>query len=102
MSKLSRRQVTALLGGGLLAPLATPSIARAASSQPIFIVVPYAGGGTIDNLIRTVAKSMSETLQRPATRRWQPALHGLPGHARWPWCSPSTRTAGTLSRKPRA
>jgi tripartite-type tricarboxylate transporter receptor subunit TctC len=79
MSKFNRRQVTALLGGGLLAPLAAPSIVRAASSQPIFIVVPYAGGGTIDNLVRTVAKSMSETLQRPVLVDNKPGGNGIVG-----------------------
>jgi tripartite-type tricarboxylate transporter receptor subunit TctC len=79
MSKFTRRQVTGLLGGGLLAPLAAPSIVRAASSQPIFIVVPYAGGGTIDNLIRTVAKGMSETLQQPVLVDNKPGGNGIVG-----------------------
>lgn len=79
MSKLNRRQVTALLGGGLLAPLAAPSIVKAASSQPIFIVVPYAGGGTVDNMIRTIAKSMSETLQQPVLVDNKPGGNGIVG-----------------------
>ena len=77
--KFNRRQVTALLGGGLLAPLAAPSIVRARSTQPIFIVVPYASGGTIDNIIRTVAKSMSETLQRPVLVDNKPGGNGIVG-----------------------
>jgi tripartite-type tricarboxylate transporter receptor subunit TctC len=79
MSKFNRRQVTALLGGGLLAPLAAPSIVKAASSQPIFIVVPYAGGGTVDNMIRTIAKSMSETLQQPVLVDNKPGGNGIVG-----------------------
>ncbi len=78
MSKFSRRQVTALLGGGLLAPLATPSIVKA-QSQTTFIVVPYASGGTIDNMIRTIAKSMSETLQRPVLVDNKPGGNGIVG-----------------------
>ncbi|MDQ8730753.1 tripartite tricarboxylate transporter substrate binding protein [Bradyrhizobium sp. LHD-71] len=79
MPNFSRRQVTALLGGGLLAPLAAPSIVRARSTQPIFIVVPYAGGGTIDNLIRTVAKGMSEKLERPVLVDNKPGGNGIVG-----------------------
>ena len=79
MSKFNRRQVTALLGGGLLAPLAAPSIVKAASSQPIFIVVPYAGGGTVDNMIRTVAKGMSEVLQQPVLVDNKPGGNGIVG-----------------------
>ena len=78
MSKFNRRQVTALLGGGLLAPLAAPSIVKA-QSQAIFIVVPYASGGTIDNMIRTIAKSMSETLQRPVLVDNKPGGNGIVG-----------------------
>lgn len=79
MPGFNRRQVTALLGGGLLAPLAAPSIVQARSTQPIFIVVPYASGGTIDNIVRTVAKSMSETLQQPVLVDNKPGGNGIVG-----------------------
>lgn len=79
MPGFNRRQVSALLGGGLLAPLATPSIVKARSSQPIFIVVPYAGGGTIDNLIRTIAKGMSEKLEQPVLVDNKPGGNGIVG-----------------------
>jgi tripartite-type tricarboxylate transporter receptor subunit TctC len=79
MSKFNRRQVTALLGGGLLAPLAAPSIVKARSNQTIFIVVPYASGGTIDNLIRTVAKGMSDVLQQPVLVDNKPGGNGIVG-----------------------
>lgn len=78
MSKINRRQATALLGG-LFAPFAAPAILKAASNQPIFIVVPYAGGGTIDNLIRTVAKGMSEALQQPVLVDNKPGANGIVG-----------------------
>ena len=79
MPTFNRRQVTALLGGGLLSPLAAPSIVKAASSQPIFIVVPYAGGGTVDNMIRSVAKGMSEVLQQPVLVDNKPGGNGIVG-----------------------
>lgn len=79
MQRFNRRQAAALLGGGLLAPLAAPSIVKAASNQPIFIVVPYAGGGTIDNMIRAIAKSMSETLQQPVLVDNKPGGNGIVG-----------------------
>ncbi len=79
MPGFNRRQVTALLGGGLLAPLATPSIVKARSNQPIFIVVPYAGGGTIDNLLRTIAKGMSDKLEQPVLVDNKPGGNGIVG-----------------------
>lgn len=79
MPNLNRRQMTALIGGGVLAPFAAPSIVKARSSQPIFIVVPYAGGGTIDAMIRAVAKSMSETLEQPVLVDNKPGGNGIVG-----------------------
>jgi tripartite-type tricarboxylate transporter receptor subunit TctC len=79
MAQFSRRQAATLLAGGLLSPLAAPSLLRAQSTQPIFIVVPYAGGGTIDNLVRSVAKGMSETLQRPVLVDNKPGGNGIVG-----------------------
>ncbi len=77
MSQIDRRQVTALLGGGLLAPLAAPTIAKA--QQPISIVVPYGSGGPVDTLIRAVAKGMSETLHRPIVIDNKPGGNGIVG-----------------------
>lgn len=79
MPNFNRRQVTALIGGGVLAPFAAPSIVKARSSQPIFIVVPYAGGGTIDAMIRAVAKSMSDTLEQPVLVDNKPGGNGIVG-----------------------
>ena len=77
MSQVNRRQATALLGGGLVAPLAAPRIAKA--QQPISIVVPYGSGGPVDNLIRPVAKGMSEILQQPIIIDNKPGGNGIVG-----------------------
>src|SRR5262245_4494415 len=75
MPRLNRRAVL----GGLLATVAAPAIVKANTGSPVFIVVPYAGGGTIDNLIRTIAKSMSETLKRPVLVDNKPGGNGIVG-----------------------
>lgn len=79
MSNFNRRQAVGLFGAGLLSPLAAPAVVKAQSTAPIFIVVPYAGGGTIDNIVRTVAKSMSETLKRPVLIDNKPGGNGIVG-----------------------
>ena len=75
MAKISRRQAIALVAG----TIAAPSIVRAASSQNIFIIVPYAGGGSIDSLMRTIAKAMSETLDQPVLVDNKPGANGIVG-----------------------
>jgi tripartite-type tricarboxylate transporter receptor subunit TctC len=79
MANISRRQVTALIGGTLLAPLAAPSIVRARSTQTIFIIVPYASGGSIDGMMRAMAKAMSETLEQPVLVDNKPGANGIVG-----------------------
>jgi tripartite-type tricarboxylate transporter receptor subunit TctC len=79
MANITRRQVTALIGGTLLAPLAAPSIVKARSTQTIFIIVPYASGGSIDSMMRTIAKAMSETLEQPVLVDNKPGANGIVG-----------------------
>ena len=45
MSKLNRRQATRILIGSMLA---APSIVKADTNRPIFLVVPYGAGGVVD------------------------------------------------------
>lgn len=79
MAKLNRRQAVTLFAGIAAAPFAAPAVARAGSSKPIFIVVPYGAGGSIDNMIRTIAKSMSETLEQPVLVDNKPGANGIVG-----------------------
>ena len=65
MTKFSRRQAATLMAGAIVAPFAAPAIVSARSSQTIFIIVPYASGGSIDSLMRSIAKGMSEALDQP-------------------------------------
>lgn len=79
MANITRRQATALIGGTLLAPFAAPSIVKARSTQTIFIIVPYASGGSIDGMMRAIAKSMSETLEQPVLVDNKPGANGIVG-----------------------
>lgn len=79
MIRLNRRQAAGALLGSFLTPLSAPSIVRAASDKPIFIVVPYAGGGTTDNMLRTIAKGMSEMLKQPVLVDNKPGGNGIVG-----------------------
>lgn len=79
MQRISRRRVTSLIAGALAAPLARPAIVSARSSQTVFIIVPYAPGGSIDGLMRTIAKAMSEALDQPVLVDNKPGANGIVG-----------------------
>ncbi|WP_207539410.1 Bug family tripartite tricarboxylate transporter substrate binding protein [Sabulicella rubraurantiaca] len=49
----------------LAAPLMLPALARAQSSRPIRIIVPYAAGGGTDILARALAEAMRPSLPSP-------------------------------------
>jgi tripartite-type tricarboxylate transporter receptor subunit TctC len=51
---------------------------RARASQ-IFIIVPYAPGGSIDSLMRAIAKAMAETLDQPVLVDNKPGANGIVG-----------------------
>ncbi|MBR0782093.1 tripartite tricarboxylate transporter substrate binding protein [Bradyrhizobium iriomotense] len=78
MPRISRRQATALIAGALAAPLGAPAIVRARASQ-IFIIVPYAPGGSIDSLMRSIAKAMAESLDQPVLVDNKPGANGIVG-----------------------
>jgi tripartite-type tricarboxylate transporter receptor subunit TctC len=52
---------------------------NARSSQTIFIIVPYASGGSIDSLMRAIAKAMSEALDQPVLVDNKPGANGIVG-----------------------
>ena len=79
MAKISRRQAATLMAGAIIAPFAAPAIVRARSSQTIFIIVPYASGGSIDSLMRSIAKGMSEALEQPVLVDNKPGANGIVG-----------------------
>jgi tripartite-type tricarboxylate transporter receptor subunit TctC len=79
MAKISRRQATTLVAGAVIAPFAAPAIMTARASQPIFIIVPYASGGSIDGLMRSIAKGMSEALDQPVLVDNKPGANGIIG-----------------------
>lgn len=77
MKRLGRRRAT-VLAGAALAGLSAPAV-RAKSTQPIFIIVPYGSGGSIDGIIRTVAQGMSEALEQPVLVDNKPGGNGIIG-----------------------
>jgi tripartite-type tricarboxylate transporter receptor subunit TctC len=79
MAKISRRQATTLMAGAIIAPFAAPAIVTARSSQTIFIIVPYASGGSIDSLMRSIAKGTSEALDQPVLVDNKPGANGIVG-----------------------
>ena len=79
MADINRRHVTALIGSAILGPFAAPSIVKARSAKPIFIIVPYAAGGSIDSLMRSIAKGMAEALDQPVLVDNKPGANGIIG-----------------------
>ena len=63
MTDVSRRRAATPIASAIAAAFAAPSIVKARS--PIFIIVPYASGGSIDAMMRAIAKSMADTLDQP-------------------------------------
>ncbi|MGL3110508.1 tripartite tricarboxylate transporter substrate binding protein [Bradyrhizobium sp. BR 1432] len=79
MAPISRRQAATLMAGAIVAPFAAPVIVSARSSQTVFIIVPYASGGSIDSLMRAIAKGMSEALDQPVLVDNKPGANGIVG-----------------------
>ncbi|HWK66867.1 MAG TPA: tripartite tricarboxylate transporter substrate binding protein [Rhizobiaceae bacterium] len=78
MTGANRRNVLGLLAGAVACP-AIGSLARAQSSEPITIVVPYGGGGSVDGLARMFADFMSRDLGRPVLVENKPGGNGIVG-----------------------
>ncbi|MEH2535183.1 tripartite-type tricarboxylate transporter receptor subunit TctC [Bradyrhizobium sp. AZCC 1588] len=79
MPRINRRQAATLIAGALAAPFGAPAIVRARSSQTVFIIVPYAPGGSIDSLMRSIAKAMAENLDQPVLVDNKPGANGIVG-----------------------
>lgn len=79
MPRISRRQAATLIADALAAPFGAPAIVRARSSQTVFIIVPYAPGGSIDSLMRSIAKAMAENLDQPVLVDNKPGANGIVG-----------------------
>ncbi|WP_164934432.1 tripartite tricarboxylate transporter substrate binding protein [Bradyrhizobium zhanjiangense] len=79
MAPISRRQAATLMASAIVAPFAAPVIVSARSSQTVFIIVPYASGGSIDSLMRAIAKGMSEALDQPVLVDNKPSANGIVG-----------------------
>ena len=79
MTKISRRHAATLMAGAIVAPFAAPAFVSARSSQTVFIIVPYGSGGSIDSLMRSIAKGMSEVLDQPVLVDNKPGANGIVG-----------------------
>src|SRR4051812_21247406 len=65
--------IRALLAGTLFALLGTQAHAQAFPNKPVHILVPYAAGGAVDVLARTVSQSLSKIWGQ------QPVVENRPG-----------------------
>lgn len=79
MPKMNRRQTLAAFGVAALASLAVPTVSFAQSDDPITIVVPYGGGGSVDGIVRMIAEFMTEDLGRPVLVENKPGGNGIVG-----------------------
>ena len=79
MPDISRRHAASLITAALAAPIFAPSIVRARSTQPVFIIVPYASGGSIDGMMRNIARGMAEALEQPVLVDNKPGANGIVG-----------------------
>ncbi|MCB1395195.1 MAG: tripartite tricarboxylate transporter substrate binding protein [Rhodobacteraceae bacterium] len=59
--------------------LSAPIAASAQSGETITIVVPYAGGGFVDGLMRRIADGMSTQLNQPVIVENRPGANGIVG-----------------------
>ncbi|BCH21093.1 tripartite tricarboxylate transporter substrate binding protein [Mesorhizobium sp. L-8-3] len=80
MKAFNRRGALGLMAAAALCTLPTMSgTAQAQSDQPITIVVPYGGGGSVDGIVRMVAEYMSQDLGRPVLVENKPGGNGIVG-----------------------
>ena len=79
MLKLNRRRAITIAAGGVLSPFAAPYIANANTTSPVVIVMPFAAGGPIDNIMRVIAKGMSNKLGQPVLIDSKPGGNGIVG-----------------------
>lgn len=77
--RINRRTVLGTLATSVAAGLISPTLASAQSSQPVSIVMPYAGGGSIDALMRMIAELMNKDLGRPVLIENKPGANGIVG-----------------------
>ena len=77
MTTTRRAALAALLAGATA--LCAPFAATAQSGETITIVVPYAGGGFVDGVVRRIADGMSTELGQPVIVENRPGANGIVG-----------------------
>ena len=77
----TNRRLWSLMVAGALWWLSTVGVvgAQPYPSKPIRLVVPFAGGGALDNIARTLAKSMTETMGQPVFVENKPGANSAIG-----------------------
>src|SRR5215210_8494639 len=74
-----RNWAALLLAPALVALSATAVLAQAYPNKPIRLVLPYAPGGIIDYVGRTLATHLSEPLGQPVVAENRPGAVGISG-----------------------
>ncbi|GAP37151.1 Bug family tripartite tricarboxylate transporter substrate binding protein [Piscinibacter sakaiensis] len=79
MSSVTRRAALAVAAAALAAGLASPALADGYPNKPIRIIVPYAAGGSTDQLARAIQPAMSESLGQAIVIENRPGAGGSLG-----------------------
>src|SRR5689334_17899095 len=73
------RRLTLLILPALAALAATNAIAQSYPNRPVRLVVPYAPGGIVDYVGRTLAQRLNDTLGQPVVAENRPGAGGIVG-----------------------
>jgi tripartite-type tricarboxylate transporter receptor subunit TctC len=77
--RIKTRRLALLMLPALAALAATNAIAQAYPNRPVRLVVPYAPGGIVDYVGRTLAQRLNDTLGQPVVAENRPGAGGIVG-----------------------
>jgi tripartite-type tricarboxylate transporter receptor subunit TctC len=77
--RIKTRRLALLMLPALAALAATNAIAQSYPNRPVRLVVPYAPGGIVDYVGRTLAQRLNDTLGQPVVAENRPGAGGIVG-----------------------